>query len=151
MTQVYVVTSGEYSDYGINSIWLTREEAERKAGDWGRVEVWPIGENERTLGSFRHYADLDGATGEVLYEDVGDSAHLNTEPRRTVCCWENKNTIGIRVDQETRERADKVFTETKARVLTDITMGLPKEAIAQSIYRNGAWHDLPRVGVSDGE
>ena len=51
-TQVYVVTSGEYSDYRIDSVWLTLEEAQAESGEYRRVEVWPIGRNQRTIGTF---------------------------------------------------------------------------------------------------
>ena len=150
-TQVFIVTSGSYSDYGIASVWLTLEEAQAEAADWGRVEVWPIGENERTLGSFSWSVDFDAVTGEPTSpEHFGDFADYDTETRVAVLCWERTNEIGIRVTQPTRERADKVFGETKFRVLADIAQGLPKELIAESIYDRGTWRPTRAAPTDQG-
>lgn len=141
--QVYVVTSGEYSDYVIVSIWLTLDEATTAADDWGRVEVWPIGENQRSLGTFTHSVDLDGVTGEPLHpERTDDHPTVVGDERGEVIYWPGRNTIGIRVHASTQERADKVFSEVKARVLADISTGLPVRAIADSEFVNGGWRKI---------
>jgi hypothetical protein len=141
ITQVYLVTSGSYSDYGISSVWLTVEEAQTAAAEYGRVEVWPIGEHKRTLGSFSRSVDIDAATGEVVgRESANNWPDYDESTRRVaVLCWDKNNRIGIRVTEPTQERADKVFGETKFRVFADIAQGLPKELIAESRYVNGTW------------
>jgi len=50
--------------------------------------------------------------------------------------------VGIRVTAETRERADKVYSERRAQVLAAISSGLPPEAFADAKYVNGVWRDL---------
>ena len=42
MSKVYVVTSGEYSDYGIDSIYSTREAAEKCCAAWGGYDDKPM-------------------------------------------------------------------------------------------------------------
>ena len=52
MTAIYIITSGEYSDYGINSVWSSKDKAEEickllNAGKmWNdfRVEEYPVDE-----------------------------------------------------------------------------------------------------------
>ena len=65
LNTVFVVTSGEYSDYSIDSVWPTREEANRRAATWGQVEEYPFGQipsRERLYWE----AYLDSITEEVL-------------------------------------------------------------------------------------
>jgi hypothetical protein len=143
-TQVYVVTSGDYSDYAINSVWLTLEEAQAEAGDYGDVEVWPIGHNERTIGSFYRNADFDAVTGAVLGKESSDEhSSYPSERRVSILHWPGTNKVGIRVTQDTRERCDKVYSEVRARMLADISTGVPPEVFATEIYSNGAWR--PKV------
>jgi hypothetical protein len=145
ITQVYVITSGEYSDYGINSVWLTLEEAKAAAGSDGTVEVWPIGENKRTLGSFSHSCQIDFLTGVQSEYSASDYPALPGQEEARVICWPGRsgksveNKLGIRVTADTQERADKIFSEVKARVLTEISQGLPIEAIAGEKYVSGVW------------
>lgn len=143
ITQVYVVTYGCYSDYTIFSIWLTLEEAQAQVtgpddGYGMRVEVWPIGENKRTLGTFSHSCDIDATTGETMTEYSDDSERIATG-RAEICSWPGKNRLGIRVSADTQERADKVYSELRARVLANISTGLPPRTIATTEYVNGTW------------
>lgn len=135
--EVYVVTSGEYSDYGISSVWLTIEEAQIAAESYGRVEVWPVGENRRSRGTFSKSCDIDYVTGKDIYEQSDDSAEIATDERVSVLYWPNdtrSNRVGIRVHAVTQERADKIYGEVRFRVLADIATGLPPELIADSKY-----------------
>ena len=153
--QVFVVTSGCYSDYCILSVWLTRAEAEAAAGDddhdgYGtRVEVYGIGEGTRRLGSFHRYADVDPRTGAVTNETSGDGPSL--EDARAAVCWRpNGNGTGtllIRVEQETQERADKVYSEVKAQVVAALDRGLSPRAIATTELVGGAWRPIDPATV----
>lgn len=146
-TQVFIVTSGEYSDYQINSAHLTAEEARAAAGEWGRIEVYPLGDNEQTLGTFSYWASIDPATMEVALEGDQPSVWPDYEPesRVEVLYWLNGGGSGLAlvVTEPTRERAAKVYSEAKARVLNDLTLGLGPEDIADRIYDRG-WQDNPR-------
>jgi hypothetical protein len=137
-SQVFVVTYGEYSDYGISSIWLTLDEAKADAGDHGRVEVWPIGEAQRTLGTFSTTADV-APDGTVRNERTIDYADLLDEREARADVLLGASVLMIRVDQPTRERADKVFSEVKATVLGRISEGLPIEAIATHVRQGREW------------
>ena len=64
---VYVVTSGEYSDYRVDSVFETRPAAEAWAGKWGQVEEFPMfadGDNpedyERTVVQADVIVDTNG-------------------------------------------------------------------------------------------
>jgi hypothetical protein len=66
--RVFIVTSGEYSDYGIESVWTTREAAEQHAGTWGSVEEWLLNTTaERSELFWRAW--IDPITGEVRVSD----------------------------------------------------------------------------------
>lgn len=141
--QVYIVTHGEYSDYGISSVWLTLQDAQDAAGTHSSVEVYPVGANERTLGNFTRSAQVEYGTGKVKESDAQNGPHL-TEDQASVLCWPETMTsyggqLGIRITASTKERADKVFSEVKARVLADISLGLPMEVIADRKYGPSGW------------
>jgi hypothetical protein len=139
--QVFIVTSGSYSDYRIDSVWLTREEAEAHA-QGGGVEVYAIGNGQRTLGGFSRGIDLDGTTGRRMGKSFGLEGPDLEEARAEIICWHGQTKIGIRVHQETAERADKVLSETIAFVKAQIDLGLTPRQITSSEYRDGVWHDL---------
>ena len=40
MAKVYIVTSGDYSDYSIDSVFSTREAAEKRCAVWRQEELW---------------------------------------------------------------------------------------------------------------
>lgn len=137
ITQVYVVTYGSYSDYGIGSIWLTLEEAEAEKGE--RIEVWPIGTNQRTLGSFYRYGQVDILTHKVDDQMPFDSPDIPETEHVSVLIWPNDkgvsaNKLGLRVTGSTQEQANKVYSEVRARVLAELSMGLPPESIADHKY-----------------
>lgn len=81
--QVYVVTSGEYSDYGIEVVFLTREEADLYVKNYGgpedgyypdlrRVEVFDVG---LPLGLVRSEIFFDKSC-EFEKEQVGPQAYF---------------------------------------------------------------------------
>lgn len=151
-TQVFIVTSGSYSDYGIDSVWLTLDEAKgaaTKAG--GDVEVWPTGTNKRTLGSFYRGCRIDYPSG-VVHDERGNDNGSIPERHAEVLMWPMAtgaytNQLGINVIQETEERANKVFSEVRARVLAEISTGLPMEMIADKKFENG-WVPTMRVSAA---
>lgn len=129
VTQVFVVTSGAYSDYQIESVWLTREEAELHCASTfgGQVEVWPIGDGPRTVGTFQRLATLDDKTGATIRESVADHADIEYRPR--VWITGDADTYTVNVTADTRERCDKVFGEVVAEVRALISMGMPAEVV----------------------
>jgi hypothetical protein len=77
---VFIVTSGEYSDYGIHSVWSTREAAEAAASGWGEVEEWIL-DTEPDGGEIQWHAWVDGITGEMR---VADKPDVTNNPSPTV-------------------------------------------------------------------
>lgn len=161
-TEVFIVTSGSYSDYEIDSVWLTEAEARRDCegrGSDASVEVWPIGRNKRSRGDFTRAASIDPETGQVIESDDRESPHLGepTSDRQRVTIWLWDETwapytscdehLHITVGSDSRERCDKVFTETLARVRADISTGLPKTVIADHV-RNREHRMVPIASLS---
>lgn len=63
---VYVITEGSYSDYGIVSMWMNKEDAEKvcaaRKDECAMVEEWPLNESvDITLRMYEvwQYADRD--------------------------------------------------------------------------------------------
>lgn len=142
--QVFVVTSGCYSDYRIESVWLTLEEAQATAGEHDDVEVWPVGTRKRTLGGFYASGDINPTTGAVGREWTEEYAGYPPPKDRgaRILAWPNRpgwEHISIRVTAETAERAGKVYTETKARVIAELSQGVPPEVIATDVYGAQDW------------
>lgn len=80
MTTIYVVTSGCYSDYGMNGMFSTKEKAEKFIKDnkttfydKGQIEEWILDEQQdhelRTVWS----CCIDLRTGNITDEWVGES------------------------------------------------------------------------------
>lgn len=87
MTDIYIVTMGEYSDYSIISVWSSKEEAERnckmlnagKVSEDFRVEEYPLDEPRRNhipmIRGFKAFYDfsvhgLHVDTANVAFEDA---------------------------------------------------------------------------------
>lgn len=71
-TEVYIVTHGEYSDYGILAVFLDRTLAEEYiAQNRGDIEVWQVGSQMLPAG-FRCYA--------VTMDEAGDTDGVTTVP-----------------------------------------------------------------------
>lgn len=81
--EIYVVTSGCYSDYGIEKVFLDKEKAEHYA-EWGedrRVEV---------------YNTEDNCVVNEVYKIMvyGDITHNGTELKPAVCVYKNDRSFG---------------------------------------------------------
>lgn len=65
---VYVVTSGEYSDYTIEGVFSTRELAEKFAAQWGDcndIAEWPLDKRKDESRKIVHQATIRADTGDV--------------------------------------------------------------------------------------
>lgn len=86
---VFIVTSGEYSDYRIDSVWDTREAAEAHALNWADVEEWILNDNQRrTITQWQAYTQWD----EIRVRDepfVSDQVDHTTVEKRgdRWCGW----------------------------------------------------------------
>lgn len=76
--RAFFVTSGEYSDYRIHSIWTTREAAEAAGGEYDTVEEWIVNTTtERTITQWHAWLTT---TGEIR---VGERAVETNQPGTT--------------------------------------------------------------------
>lgn len=151
-TNIFIVTQGQYSDYRIESVWLTQAEAEVARDlcddeDWNaaRIEVWPIGEEKRTLGFFYRAIELNAWTGEVLDERQASDRELTKETETSIR-WEPDGTpsrLIVQVSANTLRRCNKRFSELRAQVLAHISSGLPSTLIANEFYSTDErWHPI---------
>lgn len=86
---VYIVTSGEYSDYGIDSVWTTREAAEEAASTDrdARVEEWAVDTTEtRTFLEWRARV-TPGADVRVDDRPMQTNYHSRPEAYRASNGW----------------------------------------------------------------
>lgn len=70
MAQVFVVTTGAYSDYGISSIFSTREKAQswidkHHSGEY-RIEEYELDECASHVVLTRHEVDIDLESGDII-------------------------------------------------------------------------------------
>lgn len=145
MNTVYVVTSGEYSDYSIEAIYEDRETADAhvtRLGDatgYRSVEEWEVKPKGDT--SYRHITDYSVALGvtedgkildkvyEYEYNHTGDS----TEPART---WLSAGGLDaawtIQAESNvSEEHCLKVARERAAQVCALIAQGLPVTGVRE--------------------
>lgn len=86
--RVYLVTSGEYSDYGVESVWTTREAAEaslhgRDEYDHARVEEYLLNTTqERSIIEWRAWIDPRNGGIRVAERATETNAPGSTEVRR---------------------------------------------------------------------
>lgn len=114
---VYVVTSGEYSDYRVDAVYLDRGLAEQHATligsmDGGRVEVYPIRTvlPIKAMKVVRHFRK-DIGQDDVTYE-LGPDLVFADDVREVDA---HEGTINIVVEGYDQVRVDKVYGERVAR------------------------------------
>ncbi|MEV7827485.1 hypothetical protein [Microbacterium enclense] len=82
--RVFIVTSGEYSSYGISSVWSTREAAEKAAAGWGEVEEWLLNTtHDREIVEWRAWIDQRDESIRVSDRPVHTNSIGHTHVGRT--------------------------------------------------------------------
>jgi hypothetical protein len=108
MTTVYIVTSGEYSDYGIRAVFSTPELAQRyaKVIRDGEIEEWSLDEmvdaEMRTI--YGAYVEKDGTLNpRNSFKTIESSRHTDSFVHMdgTCCAW----------SAVSQEHADKLAIE----------------------------------------
>lgn len=124
MTTVYVVTSGSYSDYGVEGIFDTREKAELYCayqntfrGYESGIEEWELNEYysplERGLSFFCvHFPDITKGDAEVEKQQVGEEREASYEPYRA----EGRNYV-IYLWARDEQAARKIANEKRVQYL----------------------------------
>lgn len=119
--KVYIITSGEYSDYHIDTVAATMEDALSRLGKiaaeaWGDpyITEWDTDTGEPVTGSSEHRYDVhwDPANGAQLFPDVIESTYNRTHIHHYWydACFE---VNGILARDETH--AIKIAAEIKAQ------------------------------------
>lgn len=146
---VYVVTSGEYSDYSVDAVFEDRGDAEAYAGKWGQVEEYPMfapGDDPQDYRQVVVQADLIvDSTGKILdgspfgtyvndtyaadYESA-ERQYLDVLPRVVrlnhvyIRGRRVENCWRVNVCAPTREAAEKAVRERAAKVASLVAQGL---------------------------
>ena len=100
--EVYVVTSGEYSDYGINRIFLDRDLAEVYCAvhhndspydeDRPQIEVWEISDE----------SDIKVDKIYKVYKALWFSQTIQHRPNQPIICWSmtyNTSPFELKIDE----------------------------------------------------
>ena len=115
MEQVYIVTSGEYSDYTIEAVFSTRKKAEEYVDAHGsdyRVEEYPVDDAEVKKNESIWLVSVNWKTGEVISANPEDFDEYYADKEGTVQykkSWDEYLDIVLMSDS--MERAKKVAAE----------------------------------------
>lgn len=117
MEEVYVVTSGEYSDYRINAVFTDKASAEahaREFSDNGQAETWPLitttPQRVTVYGrAYRNGTDKAWTYGVWDY-DLGDLR--SGRPRYS------EEPFGFRIQGTNKSSVDKAFRDRLAAGVT---------------------------------
>lgn len=114
--QVYVVTSGEYSDYRVEAVYLDRRLADRHAAmvlySYGRVEVLPV-RTQLPVKAMLYVRIFRKHTGADEILDWGPELAFDDELTMRPRVHEVDQLI--RVEGYDRARVDKVYGERVAK------------------------------------
>lgn len=125
MKKIYVVVSGEYSDFGINAIFTTKELAELYISAFSQkdryeeliIQEWNIDPYELELKQnrkpFRIIMDKEGNTINIDYE----TSDFSLMPERLIeFQWGTKNMI-CRCFADNKKHAVKIANEKRVQIL----------------------------------
>ena len=150
---VYIVTSGSYSDYGINAVFLDRSEAERWVqqnhipdqydlyGSSFEIEEYEVGESSRERIRYRY--SLNNQKG----HDPWERLIVMTDPSeasRFMVHYDGQGNVYrtdwcLVLEAETPEQALKIASEQKAQMLTG--------QVPYPVYTDRNWKEPEFIGV----
>ena len=117
--QIFIVTTGEYSNYSIDRVFSTRQKAteylDTKDNDY-RLEVYDIDEpikRETQLYRISFRLDKKKVVDVDIYwkDSYKDLIHIND------LCYNNKQTLDIYVESDSRKRAVKIASERYGAII----------------------------------
>lgn len=122
MEKIYIVTSGEYSDYGINAVFSTKEKAQEFRQQHGTdfsIEVYDIDEEVKKetkvwrvairFDNFKVSNCLAGLWGDGWDFDMKDTFEYHLD-------WDNKEYIHLFIEADCMDRAIKIASERIAQI-----------------------------------
>lgn len=138
---VYVVTSGEYSDYTVDCVFEHRSDAEKRAGKWGQVEEFLMFGPDDDPSEYRRNVVMAWAVVDVegrIHEDktphsytklaLSDDAAVRSfqDNGRRVVAPVNYPRKGwaVTIGASTEEAAWKAVRERAAKVASLVVQGM---------------------------
>jgi hypothetical protein len=115
MSKVFIVTSGEYSDYAIDAVFSSEELAETFAGlKGGNVEQHNLNE---ALPTFKEFWVLIGTNGDVIESRLheNDVYHKAPETYGPIC--NHHNALNVVCRCETEAEAIKIAGDERVKWL----------------------------------
>lgn len=119
---VYVITSGEYSDYHICAVAIDREKAERlkkvyDASEWGGASIEEYetdGHNDKILDGYQLYTVLFNEGGIIVHTYADRDYHEGE------CVYmRNETCVGVVLYAKSLEAAEKIAAERRAKFLAE--------------------------------
>lgn len=122
MAKIYIVTSGEYSDYGIDAVFSTKKKAQeyrQQHGTGFSIEIFDIDEDIKketkiwrvviSFDNFKVYECLAGLLGDGWGSHMKDTFeyYLN---------WEHEELIRLYIEADCMDRAIKIASERIAQI-----------------------------------
>ena len=122
MAKIYIVTSGEYSDYGINAVFSTMKRAQEYRQQYGMnfsIEVYDVDEEGKketkvwrvvmSFDNFKVYECTAGLWGNGWGSHMKDTFeyYLN---------WEHEELIRLFIEADCMDRAIKIASERIAQI-----------------------------------
>ena len=128
--KIYVVTSGEYSDYGINALFSTKELAQlymdkfnEPYSGYNDIMECEVDELESDLRSDRKpFNIIMKRDGEIVRVDVGTTYGTYDGNFKTYSL--NKDSLNISLFADNEEQAIKIANEKRLKYLLDISKKL---------------------------
>lgn len=128
MAKIYIVTSGEYSDYSIKAVFSTKEKAHKYIQQHGTgfsIEIFDIDEEvkkeikiwrvEIRFDNFEVSECLAGLWGDGWDSDMKDTFEYYLD-------WEDKEYIHLFIEADCMDRAIKIASERIAQIKSNKDM-----------------------------
>lgn len=122
MAKIYIVTSGEYSDYGINAVFSTMKRAQEFRQQYGTnycIEMFDIDREVKKetkvwrvairFDNFKVSECLAGLWGDGWDSDMKDTFEYYLD-------WEKKEYIHLFIEADCMDRAIKIASERIAQI-----------------------------------
>ena len=142
MEKIYIVTSGEYSDYQINAVFSTGEKAEEYVDAYGsdyRIEEYPVDDTPVENKESIWLVSIDWKTGEALSANPENYDSYYTDKVDTVQYQDTGfyKYLNFVLESDSMERVKKVASERFMQVKALHAVKFPllmKECVIEDGY-----------------
>ena len=123
MAKIYIVTSGDYSDYCIEAVFSTKEKAEEYVQQHGmnyRVEDYDIDEEVvkkeiKLWGVTMRFDNFEVVGCDTELDRDGWSSHMK-DTFRYFLNWVNQERVSLYIEADCMDRAIKIASERIAQI-----------------------------------